>query len=187
MHRALTRIPLPTMAATLAVILSFVLVACSANGQDSEAVDPDIRFLTEGVTPPDASLDDLDWFVGLWEGEVFGGIVEHRVMAAHNGHMPGLVRIRAPETDAVSMYELSSFILNDGSLTYRNRHFGADLVAYQEPEDVVDRPLVAMEDGAAYFHGITFAQTGDDTSVVAFMLTDDAGAQTKHLVYYTRK
>jgi hypothetical protein len=164
------------------------LTACSVSSPiASPNVDPDVRFLTEGKVSPEASLADMDWFVGLWEGEVFGGVVEHRVMAAHDGNMPGLVRIRAAETDIVSMYELSSFIETDGRVTYRNRHFGADLVAFQDPEDVVDRPLVAMTDGAAYFHGITFAKAGDDASVVAFILTDEAGEQTKHIVNYRRK
>lgn len=148
---------------------------------------PDVKFLPEGAPAADGNLDDLAWFEGLWIGEVFGGVVEHRVMAAHQGHMSGLVRIRAAETDDVSMYELSSFVQSGSGLHYLNRHFGADLVAYQQPDDVVDRPLVAMEDGIAYFDGITFAQTGPDTAIVVFVLTDDEGAQTQHIVNYKRQ
>lgn len=172
----------------LTLFLIIFVTACQQTLADATTeLEPEVRFLAEDDTPPSAKLTDMNWFVGLWEGEVFGGTVEHRVMTAHKGHMPGLVRVRTAETDDVSMYELSSFIQTGETITYRNRHFGADLIAYQEPYDYVDRPLIAIEGDTAYFDGITFASTGENSAVVAFVLTDEAGVQTRHLVQYTRR
>ena len=147
----------------------------------------DVLHADDSTQSPEASVSDMDWFVGLWVGEVFGGVVEHRVMKAHKGHMPGLVRLRSGDTDDVFLYELSSFIEVGNTITYRIRHFGADLVANQERAEFIDRPLIRMEDGNAYFDGITFARTGPDTAVVTFVLADDDGELSRHTVRYERR
>lgn len=105
-------------------------------------------------------------------------------MAPEGTQMPGLVRLYADGDTFV--YELSAFIEVGRTLTYRNRHFGADLRAFQAAEDYVDRPLVDIRDGIAYFDGITFAPDGPDHAVVSFVLTADDGSQEKHVVHYDR-
>ena len=170
----------------LILILFWFAVSSVAKAEAPPQI-PDVLFAKENAQPAKASLSDLDWIVGLWEGEVFGGIVEHRIMAAHKGHMPGIVRLRAAETDDVSMYELSSFIQTDETITYRIRHFGADLVAFQEPNDFIDRPLIKFEDGIAYFDGITFAPIDETQAVVTFILDNENGESTQHVVHYTRR
>jgi hypothetical protein len=156
--------------------------ACAVETADG----PDVRFANMDKASPEASLEEMAWFEGLWVGTVFGGTVEHRVMAAHDGHMPGLVRLRSGETDAVFLYELSSFSQAGGTLTYRNRLFDPALETVGEGEAVTDRSLVAIEDGVAFFDGITFAPNGPDGAIVAFVLTDDEGRQTRHVVNYRR-
>jgi translation initiation factor IF-1 len=143
-----------------------------------------VRFSMEGQKPPPAELADLSFFEGLWRGEVFGLTVEHQVMSATRGQMPGLVRIMSE--DRVVMFELSSFIETGGSLTYRNRHFEHDLVAKQQPHDYVDRTLVAKAEGVLYFNGITFARVDESHCVVTFTLMDEDGQQRTHIVNYTR-
>jgi len=164
--------------------LLLVSLSTAARTPHLDAAEPEVRFKAEGEAPPQASLRAVDWFVGAWQGEVFGGSVEHIVLPERANQIPGLVRLWNGE--GLSAYELSSFLPVDGSLTYRNRHFGADLVAWQDRTDYVDRPLVAIEGDTLYFDGITFAPNGTDKAVVAFVLTAEDGTQRKHVVHYTR-
>jgi hypothetical protein len=170
-----------------AVSPTFVLMCllCASVGQATEPeAHPEVRFRAEGKPAPAATLRALDWFVGSWRGHVFGGDVEHTVLPERAGQMPGLVRLWQDST--LSAYELSSFIPVDGSLTYRNRHFGGDLVAWQDRGNYVDRPLVAIEGQTLYFDGITFAREGADRAVVAFVLKNEDGSEQTHVVRYTR-
>ena len=158
----------------------------SPSSSRSQRSDPstEVRFREVGRSPPRASAADIAWFAGTWRGEVFGSSVEHVVLPAQGGQMPGLVRIVAD--GRVSMYELSSLIERDGSLTYRNRHFGRELDAMQDRRDYVDRPLVAREGGTLFFDGITFAPDGPDRAAVSFVLRDSQGRPSKHVVRYRR-
>jgi hypothetical protein len=175
-RRALTR---PAILA-----LAFLVAACVAASPDRAAIDlTEVKFSDGGAAPP-ARLEDIAWFEGLWRGQVFDDRVDHRVMAPEGTQMPGLVRLYAGGD--TSVYELSAFMEVGGTLTYRNRHFGADLRAFQAAEDYVDRPLVDIRDGIAYFDGITFAPDGPDRAVVSFVLTADDGSQQKHVVHYDR-
>jgi len=160
------------------------MAACAAVPSEASSADlTEVKF-SDGSAAPAASLEDIAWFEGLWRGEVFGDRVDHRVMAPEGTQMPGLVRLYADGDTFV--YELSAFIEVGRTLTYRNRHFGADLRAFQAAEDYVDRPLVDIRDGIAYFDGITFAPDGPDHAVVSFVLTADDGSQEKHVVHYDR-
>lgn len=168
----------------LRFLIAIVIFTLWGAGVVHAAAHTDVRFSTDGQKPPPANLTDLEFFKGLWRGEVFGLTVEHCVMAPTRGQMPGLVRIMSEQ--GVVMFELSSFIETNGSLTYRNRHFEPDLVAKQEPRDYVDRPLVAKADGILYFNGITFARLDDERCVVTFVLNDEQGQLQTHIVNYTR-
>jgi hypothetical protein len=165
--------------------LLLIPLSCLGQASESESTEPEVRFKIEGQHPPQASLRAVDWFVGAWQGEVFGGAVEHIVLPERAGQVPGLVRLW--NDSSLSAYELSSFLPVEGSLTYRNRHFGADLVAWQDRADYVDRPLVAIEGETLYFDGITFAPDGADKAVVAFVLTAEDGSRQKHVVRYKRQ
>ncbi|MGB6231291.1 MAG: DUF6265 family protein [Litorimonas sp.] len=156
------------------------------SGVAHAAEAPEVRFASADHVSPPATLEDMDWFEGYWTGTVFGGPVEHSVMPAHDDHMPGLVRLRSGETDAVFLYELSSFSEVDGSLTYRNRLFDPALETSGEDETVTDRSLIAVEDGVVYFDGITFASDGPDRAIVTFILMTPEGRSPQHVVRYER-
>ncbi|MGB3457451.1 MAG: DUF6265 family protein [Litorimonas sp.] len=171
--------------AFLFAIAALLFVGGAGATEQSDNIE--VRFAQTGQVPPQATLDGIAWFEGLWVGTVFGGPVEHRVMPPKNGHMPGLVRLTSGETGEVFLYELSSFSEVDGTLSYRNRLFGPDLGTAGEDEQVMDRTLVALEDGTAYFDGITFAPDGPDRALVAFVLPDGEGNPTRHVVSYSRR
>lgn len=172
---------------TLALLFSLLL----PNTSNAETLhDPiSIRFLDDGATSPNANIEALAWMKGSWQSqgalEGFSGDVEHVILGLRDGQMPGLVRVMKKD-DTLMMFEVSSFLEVDGTLSYRNRHFAPDLVAWQEPDDYVDRRLVAIEGNTFYFHGITFIKRGRQEMGLSFVLTDDDGKQSKYDVDYTK-
>jgi len=167
-----------------ATVLAVAPIACA---QISAAPEIEVKFLDPAKASPTASIDDLAWMAGRWQSDAtptsFSGDIEHVILDPRDGQMPGLVRVMERD-GGYMMFELSTFLEVDGTLTYRNRHFAPDLVAWQPPEDYVDRRLVEINPDAAYFHGITFLNTGPDEMGVAFVLTGDDGVQTKYTLDY---
>lgn len=145
----------------------------------------EVRFEVEGQDTPSVRLSELNWFVGAWRGSVFGLSVEHVVLDEVGEQLPGLVRLFNDET--VVLYELSSFVVEEGVLIYRNRLFDAGLSVQQSATgDMMSREVIAAEDGIVFFDGITFAPNGTDCALVSFVLPNAEGVSEKHTVIYTR-
>jgi hypothetical protein len=103
------------------------------------------------------------------------GPVEHVILSAAFGHMPGFVRAVNPQ--GVLFYEISVFVEVAGSLSVRVKHFTPALAGWEAQEAYVDRPLVARDGAGYYFDGITFLRTGPDSFTVYFL--DRAGTQER--------
>ena len=149
-----------------------------------------VRFAQEDQLSPRASVEQLSWMVGRWESiptnKSFSGGSDHAIFEPVSGKMPGLVSVLKKDGSHM-LFELTLFLEIDGSITYRNRHFSPDAVAWQEPESYIDRRLVALEENAAYFDGITFVNISPQYMGVSFVLTDESGEQKKYSVKYTKK
>lgn len=167
----------------MAVPALFLPLILAAAGQEAPA-PPAVLTRTEATPLAPATIADAAWTEGLWQGSVFGGDVEHRILAPLGGQMPGVVRLS--QQGEVTFYEFSAFIARDGTLTYRNRHFDPALVAQQDRADFVDRPLLRRDGDTLYFDGITFARDGADAMTVVFELTGSTGERTRHVVRYRR-
>ncbi|MEM9838490.1 MAG: DUF6265 family protein [Pseudomonadota bacterium] len=146
----------------------------------------DVRFSDDHSTAAPSSIELMAWFEGHWIGEVFGLKVEHIVLSASGDDMPGLVRLEGDEGAVI--YELSSFLIEDGQLIYRNRLFDPALDVSPGPDgDVMSRSFIAAEEDTVFFDGITFARQNETCSVVSFILAAQDGNPEKHIVRYTRK
>lgn len=182
------------------IVLQFSIITCLVLSGCAQIKDsPDIlssykpievRFLEDGMPSPTAKIEVLSWMEGRWQStpteKSFSGGGDHVIYGPRDGQMPGLVRVMNKDRKTVMMFELSSFLEVDGTLSYRNRHFAPDMVAWQAPEEYVDRRLVALEGNTAYFHGISFVNRGPNKMGVSFVLTDDTGKKSKHNVDYTK-
>lgn len=126
-----------------------------------------IRLRSEDAAPPVARIGDLAWLQGHWIGGMPEGPVEHVILDARFGHMPGFVRALSP--DGVLFYEISVFMEVGQSLTVRVKHFTPALAGWEAQDAYIDRPLVAHERGTFYFDGITFDRESDDKFTVYFL------------------
>ncbi len=126
---------------------------------------------------PAASLADLSWMVGAWEGE---GIARAPAVEAYSppagGAMPGHFRQNKPD-GSVLFYELLAFVERDGTLFLRLKHFNADLTGWEEKDVVREFPLSAVGENRWTFGGIEYRRTGKDTMEVSVAMREDDGSK----------
>ena len=131
------------------------------------------RQLEEGAERPTASLADLSWLVGSWEGDAFGGRAEEVWMPASGGSMAGTFKLIV--NDAATMYEFFTIVPDGESLTLRLKHFDRDLVGWEERDEYVEFPLVRLEKDAVYFAGLTYRRIGE-ADLVAYVSVSQGGS-----------
>ena len=129
----------------------------------------------DGAPSPPAEIAALSWLVGAWEGEGLGGAAAEVIAPPAGGQMMGMFRHMKDE-ESVNFYEFYVFTEVENTLALKLKHFTPDLIGWEEKEDVVEFPLVAIEGDAVYFDGITFAMTGPDTMEAAVNIEDSANA-----------
>ncbi|WED63137.1 DUF6265 family protein [Synoicihabitans lomoniglobus] len=128
---------------------------------------PEVRHSSADQSAPSASIAELEWMVGAWEGPLGSDGQEHIVQRPVGGQLPGFVRGWTAD-GAITFYEISAFAEADGSLEYRVKHFSADLAGWEPQTEFVRHRLVAREGNAWFFDGITFVRTGPETHTVYF-------------------
>jgi hypothetical protein len=120
----------------------------------------EVRTLQPGEPPAKATIESAAFLVGRWVGSGFGGCAEESVLPAANGQMVGMFRQMKPD-GTLWFYEFYTVVETDGSLVFRIKHFGPDLVGWEEKSQSVDFPLVAVEKNTAYFNGLSWQRKGD--------------------------
>ena len=121
---------------------------------------PNLLSLESGSDSPMATIWDVAWIAGHWVGEAFGGTGEEIWTEPAGGAMMGMYRIT--KDGEVGFYEFLTISEADSSLVLRLKHFHADLKGWEEKDDMVTFPLVRIDEGCAYFDGITFKKSEDD-------------------------
>jgi hypothetical protein len=153
----------------LGLLLAYIPFAADAD-------DP-VRILAreQGATPPAATLQDISWLVGRWVGEGLGGTAEDIIAPASGGQMMGMFR-HSKGDGSVNFYEFYVFAEQDGSLTQRLKHFSPPLSAWEDKDEFVEFPLVAIEEHAAYFDGLSYVLAEGGRLTVGVRLNEDRNA-----------
>ncbi len=131
---------------------------------------------------PLATINDIAWLAGSWEGEAFGGTVEEIWTPPSAGTMVGLFKL---VTDGdVRFYEIAWIAEEGGSLSFKLKHFHADFTGWEEREELISFPLVKLADDAAFFDGLTLRRVGDDGIAAYLALHRDGQWREEELVYW---
>ena len=139
--------------------LCVILVAASSGAQEKLTEHTWKR--SSGASGPRAQVQDMAWLAGHWTGEALGGTVDEIWSPPRGGAMMGMFRL--VKDGGTVFYELMTILEEEGTLVLRLKHFGGgDLSAWEEKEETVDFPLVALADGAFRFEGLSFRPEGDD-------------------------
>lgn len=141
--------------------------------------------LADAETRPAATLADAALLVGSWEGTAFGSRFEAVWNPPSAGSMVGLFKLY--NDDGVAFYELLLMTIEDGSLSLKVKHFGADFTAWEDKDGFVNFRLVKLDDDALHFGGISFYKRGDDTIDGFIVMKNAEGIREEPLVYRRRK
>jgi len=156
----------------------------TADGRAQEKLTEHTFSRAPGAPGPAAQVEDMAWLAGHWMGEALGGTAEEIWSAPRGDAMMGMFRL-VKDGETV-FYELMTILAEDGSLVLRLKHFNADLTGWEEKDDTVDFPLVAVVDGAFRFDGLSFHPEGDDRVIVYLAMHGKEGAVEEVHFTYTR-
>ena len=161
------------------LLLFFVL---PTNGQSSQTENT--LSLDSPNNAPKAQIQDLNWMVGRWEGEGFGGIVEETWNPAIGGTMVGSFRL--VKDNAPNFYELLVIVPKGESLVYKVKHFHPDLSGWEDKDESVSFPLVRLAQDTAFFDGLTIIRNGDQLKHYLSFTDKDGKIQEANLKYSRR-
>lgn len=130
--------------------------------------------LTEGQVSPKASIKEVAWIAGHWQGEAFGGITEEIWSLPMGNAMMGVFRL--VNDNKTSFYEIETITEENETLILRLKHFNQDLKGWEEKDVTVDFPLVKLEPHKAYFEGLTFEKISEGEINIYVVIADDDGS-----------
>ncbi|MGQ8363847.1 DUF6265 family protein [Glaciecola sp. 1036] len=132
---------------------------------------PNIEFLQEGQTSPKANLSAVEWLVGHWRGEAFGGIVEEVWSPPLGGSMMGAFKLVV--NDEVIFYELETIVEENDSLNFRLKHFNGDLSGWEEKDKSVEFNLVRVTPNKVFFNGLTLEKISENELTMYVAIEDN--------------
>lgn len=128
------------------IFVSLILVSTTSCGQH-------LKSLGDAHSPP-ATITDISWIQGNWQGKALGGQTEEIWSAPSAGSMMGMFKLISE--GEISFYELLTIVESNGSLLLRIKHFDKDMNGWEEKDSSIEFPLVDTKKNAAYFDGLTF-------------------------------
>ncbi len=163
------------------ILLLLASLLASGGASATPSATPNTRALEDGAASPAARVADVGWLEGTWVGEGLGGQVEEIWSAPAAGALMG--SFRAMREGAPLFYESFIIVEEEGSLALRLKHFNADYTGWEEKDELKIFPLVALEDEAVYFDGLTYRRSGN--VLEAFVVVDHDGERSEYAFHYT--
>jgi hypothetical protein len=136
--------------------------------------DPDNR--------PTATLDDVSWLVGSWTGDAFGSSFEEVWNPSSAGSMVGMWKLM--KDGEVVFYELMLIVEDEGSLSLKVKHFTDDFIAWEDKEDYVRFRLVAFDENAVHFSGLSFHRINEDEIHGFIAMHSNGEVREEKLIYH---
>lgn len=162
-----------------ALIFTLVLRACSILAMEPNS---EHTYKLGDSKPPSATLADAAMLIGNWQGEAFGNKFEEVFNPPSGGSMMGMFKVY-DDVDGVDFYEIMSIVEDNGSLSFKVKHFTKDFIAWESKEDFVNFKLVGVEENALHFSGISFYKINENTMHAYIVLNTKNGRREEKLVY----
>ncbi len=166
---------------------AFFSVVCMLASAAVEAQSPRTEHtfaLDDPANAPPATLEDVGWLIGDWVGTAFGAQIEEVWNPPSAGSMVGMFKVIRDEQ--VSFYEIMLLVEEEGSLSLKVKHFNPDFSAWEEKTEYVTFRLVAIEEDAIHFSGLSFYRTGSDEFVGYIAMRYGDEVREERLDYWRR-
>ena len=138
--------------------------------------------LAPGAEPAPASLEDVAFLVGRWQGVGIGGAAAHEHWFPPTGSTMVGTFIQEDAEGGIRFTEHLYITEEEGTLIMRLKHFNADLSSWEEKADTTDFRFIEAGECAAYFNGLTLRCDGDDGLLAAVAMQRD-GKPAGELVF----
>lgn len=136
----------------------------------------------ETAVPGDsATLADLAWIEGRWQGKAMEGDFESVWNAPAANSMMGMFKFM--KDDRVVFYELLTIVEEEQGIVLRLKHFDAQLVGWEEKKESIEFPLVKVSENEATFEGLRFVRVREDAINVFVTIQDESGDQIVKFAY----
>jgi hypothetical protein len=136
------------------VLLGFPLLAQEA--EEPQAVPAGAG--TDSVVK--AGLKDIKWIAGKWQGRALGGEFEETWNPPRGDSMMGMFKLVVD--GKMRFCELLLIQPQGESLVLRLKHFSPGLVGWEEKEQSIEFPLLAIQENRVQFDGLTFERISQD-------------------------
>lgn len=154
-------------------VMALQLLVGIAPGQENQAESP-----TDAKTSaPAATIDDVKWITGHWQGSAMGGKFEETWNPPFAGSMVGMFKFA--KNEQVEFYELLTIIEKDDSLLLRLKHFDKDLNGWEEKDKSVEFPLLSLTETEAKFDGLVFKKINPSTMHIVVTVSQKEGQSQK--------
>ncbi len=134
---------------------------------------------------PAATVNDVAWIAGHFQGEVFGGICEEVWMPPFGGTMMGMFKV--VRGDTIVFYEFLTITEESNSLNFKLKHFHPDLTGWEEKGEFISFPLVKLTRDTAFFDGLTFQKLDQNTIQVYLALRRNGEIRETEFKYHRVK
>ncbi|KAB7528952.1 hypothetical protein F8C76_13975 [Flagellimonas olearia] len=139
--------------------------------------------LTEGQQSPNATLEDVSWISGHWQGEAFGGIAEEIWSPPLGDSMMFVFKL--VKDDKVSFYEIGHIQQVENTMILQLKHFQGNLKGWEEKDATVDFKLVKVEKNKVFFEGFTMELVNENEMNI-YVLIEDGNSAEEVLFAYKR-
>jgi hypothetical protein len=156
-------------------------IAFTTNAFAQIKVTENILSLEPEMTSPQASLQDINWLAGSWEGKAFGGEFEEVWTSPSGGSMMG--SYKSIDENKTSFYEFIIIQEINNSLLIKLKHFHPDLKGWEEKDSTIDFPLVKVTKNKVYFDGYTFEKINENLIIVYVLLGKDDKTEEVKFIY----
>ncbi|MEM7702500.1 MAG: DUF6265 family protein [Pseudomonadota bacterium] len=135
-----------------AAAMAALSLASAAAAQDA---GNETRIGEKDFTSPPATLAQMDWLIGQWQGEgIRGAPAMESWLKPIGGTMVGT--FVQEDADGTIMFTEHMYLMQEnGTLALKLKHFNADLTGWEEKDDFLTFRLVAIEECAVYFNALT--------------------------------
>jgi hypothetical protein len=107
-----------------------------------------------------ATLNDISWLVGNWQGEAFGGTFQENWSNPLGNSM--MFDFKLVVDGKVVFYEIGHIVEKDKTLLYQIKHFDANLKGWEEKDQSEDFRFIKKENNKMYFDNFTFEKVSDN-------------------------
>lgn len=127
----------------------------------------------------EATIKDIAWIAGHWEGEMFDGVAEEVWSPPSGNSMMGMYKLM--KNGEVVFYEFLVIVMANNDPVLRLKHFDSDFNGWEEKDKYIEFPFIKCSENEIEFEGLTFRKINSNRMDVFLRLKGNNGqARTEH-------